>query len=405
MAEFRAGTHRSLAARAPCAPDPGRECGGGGGEIRGGVGHTANPQLRLSPLLPTPGAAAEAPLPALVSWPPPGSTRPAGSRGTQPTGGARTPARTPARPAGGGAGGCGLGRRAAASLLPLPEARGGVPGRAAGAGAGAGPGRGALGSALAGSAGCARPLRLQAASARGPRPPGSSQAAAAAVAVARGESPRPSQLLPGAVHGDAARCPLLSPPPGPGPAGAGVASDSDRPRRSRTRAWPAAPAAPGLRAARGPRRPRGSPRPGCPVPGSGRPDRHGSLPGAVGPARHAGKQQPGREGREGCAGRGGSGELGGVNTAPPPRCPFRGRAGLLRGAPAPRAPLPGAAAGGSRTRGGGWVQGCGGRGLEAPSPAGSHGGLAGLWGSRPPRPLRTTPAELQARRRPGHREK
>ena len=180
-----------------------------------------------------------------------------------------------------------------------------------------GPGRGALGSALAGSAGCARPLRLQAASARGPRPPGSSRAAAAAVAAAPGESPRPSQLLPGAVHGDAARCPPLSPPPGPGPAGAGVASDSGRPRRSRTRAWPAAPAAPGLRAARGPRRPRGSPRPGRPVPGSGRPDRHGSLPGAVGPARHAGKQQPGREGREGCAGRGGSGELGGVNTAPP----------------------------------------------------------------------------------------
>lgn len=56
------------------------------------------------------------------------------------------PARAPAgRPH------CGLGRPAAPPLpLPLPEARGGVPGRAAGAGAGAGPGRGA--------AGCARPL-------------------------------------------------------------------------------------------------------------------------------------------------------------------------------------------------------------------------------------------------------
>ena len=127
----------------------------------------------------------------------------------------------------------------------------------------------------------------------------------------------------------------------------------------------------GLRAARGPRRPRGSPRPGRPVPGSGRPDRHGSLPGAVGPARHAGTgRNPAAEGREGCAGRGGSGELGGVNTAAPPtpssseRCPFRGRAGLPRRARRLRGALPGPAA---PVSGVGWgpCRDLGGRGPEA----------------------------------------
>lgn len=90
--------------------------------------------------------------------------------------------------------------------------------------------------------------------------------------------------------------------------------------------------------ARGPRRPLESPRPGRPVPGSGRPDRHGSLPGAVGPARHAGRQEPGRRGEEGGEMRG-PGRKRGTRWCkhrpppPPPAAP----SGV---APAPRAALP-----------------------------------------------------------------
>lgn len=77
----------------------------------------------------------------------------------------------------------------AASLLPLPEAQGGVPGRLRRRARG--PGGGGTCWALAGSAVCTRPLRLQAA--------GLLPAAAVAAAAA---APCPSQPLPGTVNGD-----------------------------------------------------------------------------------------------------------------------------------------------------------------------------------------------------------
>lgn len=355
MVEFRVAAHRLLASQDPGAPDP---AGAWGESSRGRRAYGQSPALTRSP-----------PPPALRPPPPAPPRRLGAADGPRrrsdphPRGRRRHRRLRPRAPGG-----------REPPPPPGSAGRGPRPGRGGGRGRGgrAGPGRGALGRpcwlGARGSAGCARPLRLQAASARGPRPRGSCRAAAVRSPLRRGAWRRGPP-------------PAAEPAAGPGPAGAGVASGSGRLRRRQTRAWRAAPAARGLRAARGPRRPRGSPRPGRPVPGSGRPGRHGSLPGAVGPARHAGRQEPPAAGGEGRAGRGGGGELGGVNTAPS-RCPFRGRAG-----PRPR----------------GWA-GTWGRGPEA-----ALAGRESRWSGRDvgvpaaaPSPFRSPPRPpgLQARRRP-----
>lgn len=126
------------------------------------------------------------------------------------------------------------------------------------------------------------------------------------------------------------------------------------------------------------------------------------LPGMqVGRSRAA----AGRRG-ERCAGRGGSGELGGVNTVlplPPPRRPFRGRAGPSRGAPAP----PGRPCPAPRSRAWGGGEGPGAaawRRLSLARSRGGQGGMRGAGGVRTtaPSPLPSAPSasERQAQRGP-----
>lgn len=154
----------------------------------------------------------EAPSPALFR--PPYSA--------QPTEGGGQPGATlgsPPAPAGGGAGGCGLGRPAPASLLPLPETRGGVPGPAAGADAGAGPGRGDLSARGLGRLCAPIPTpgrRVQSSCSGGDGGGGSSGGSSSSQG-----GPAPLAAPPGAVHGDAVRHSPLSHHPARDPWGLG----------------------------------------------------------------------------------------------------------------------------------------------------------------------------------------